>query len=118
MDNLKHKQAMAQRRGRRVKRSTMTKSDRLRLAVYISNRNVTAQVIDDASGKTLVFATSVGKPSADANLTKVAAAVGTEIAQKCQAAKVKKVYLDRGSRKYHGRVKGLADAAREKGLEF
>lgn len=112
---LKLKKHSAKRRNHRV-RSRLY--GRPRLSIYISNTNVTAQIIDDDQGKTLAYATTVGDKSTSGSLTEKAAAVGKQIALKAKKVKVRKVSLDRGSRHYHGRVKALADAAREQGLEF
>ena len=79
--------------------------------------HVTAQIIDDNSGQTLAYASSVGK-KADGNMSSKASLVGEEIAKKAKQAKVSRVVFDRGPKKYHGRIKSLADAARTGGLEF
>jgi large subunit ribosomal protein L18 len=92
-------------------------AERPRLSVFISNLHVTAQIIDDSTGKTLAYATTVGK-EASGNKTQRAEQVGKDIAAKAKKAKVKAVAFDRGSRKYHGRIKALADAARAEGMEF
>ena len=91
-----------------------------RLNVFRSNTAIYAQVIDDESSTTLVSASSRDK---DLNLKnksniEAATAVGASIAKKCNEAGIKKVVFDRGGYLYHGRVKALADAARENGLEF
>lgn len=91
-----------------------------RLNVFRSNTAISAQVIDDESSTTLVSASSRDK---DLNLKnksniEAAAAVGASIAKKCSEAGISKVVFDRGGYLYHGRVKALADAARENGLEF
>ncbi len=116
MDRLKHKQASAGRRANRV-RTVLGNSNRPRLSVNVSHLHVTAQIIDDSKSATVVYATSVGQ-KIEGDLSTKAEWVGTEIAKKAQKAKVKKVSFDRGSRKYHGRIKALADAARKGGLEF
>lgn len=91
-----------------------------RLNVFRSNANIFAQIIDDEAGVTLVSASSLDK---DLKLTKgsdIAAAtkVGEAVAAKALKANIKKVVFDRGGYLYHGRVKAVAEAAREKGLEF
>lgn len=117
MDNLKHKLLNAKRRARRV-RSTVTGSgQRPRLAVHISNMHVTAQIIDDQQHKTLAYATTIGS-KAEGTMIEKATWVGEAIAKKAKTVKVSKVVLDRASHKYHGRVKALAEAARQAGLEF
>jgi large subunit ribosomal protein L18 len=86
--------------------------------VHISLHHVTAQVIDDTTHKTLAYVSSVGQKTATGSLTEKAEWVGSEVAKKAKAAKVSTVVFDRGGRIYHGRVKALADAARNAGLEF
>ena len=90
-----------------------------RLCVFRSNVNIYAQIIDDVSGKTLVAASSLEK-GFDATGTKkeTAKKVGIAIAKKAAAANIKTVVFDRGGYQYHGRVKELAEGAREGGLEF
>jgi len=96
--------------------------DRPRLAVYRSLDHIYAQVIDDRSGKTLVSASSVDTESKKSvkGGGNIAAAkiIGKLVAERAKAAGVNKVVFDRGGYKYHGRVKALADAAREAGLQF
>jgi len=106
-----------QLRSRRTRTSLSGSSERPRLSVHISNRQVQAQIIDDTSGRTLAASSSVGQKDS-ANLTEKATFVGGDIAKKAAKAKVKKVVLDRGHRLYHGRVKAMAEAARAGGLEF
>ena len=91
-----------------------------RLNVFKSNTAIYAQVIDDESSTTLVSASSRDKELNLKNKRNIeaATAVGTSIAKKCKEVGIKKVVFDRGGYLYHGRVKALADAARENGLEF
>ena len=91
-----------------------------RLNVFRSNQNIFAQIIDDTKGTTLVSASSIDKDLKLANGSNIEAAtkVGELIAKRAKEAKIKKVVFDRGGYLYHGRVKALADAARENGLEF
>ena len=90
-----------------------------RLSVYKSNKEIYAQLIDDKEGKTLVFASSREKEvNAKGTKTEVAAAVGKRIAEKAKAAGYEKVVFDRNGFVYHGRIKALADGAREGGLQF
>lgn len=105
-------------RKNRVKAQITGTPERPRLTVSISNRHITAQVIDDQAKKTIVYVSSVGKKTMADTMTKEAEVLGTELAKKAKTAKVSKVVFDRGSRLYHGRIKALADAAREGGLEF
>ena len=100
-------------------RSTLTgTTERPRLSVNISNMHVSAQIINDETHTTLAAVSTVGQKAATGTLTEKAAWVGKEIASKAKTAKVSKVAFDRGSKLYHGRVKALADAARNAGLEF
>ena len=91
-----------------------------RLNVFRSNSNIFAQIIDDSEGKTLVSASSIDKELKLENGGNIEAAakVGELIAKRAKKAKITKVVFDRGGYLYHGRVKALADAARENGLEF
>ena len=91
-----------------------------RLNVFRSNGNIFAQIIDDEKGITLVSASSMDKDLKIENGGNIEAAklVGKSIAEKAREAKIKTVVFDRGGYLYHGRVKALADAARENGLEF
>jgi len=117
MKELAHKQHKAERRALRVRATIHGTSERPRLIARLSNLHVSAQIIDDASGKTLVSATTVGQ-KLEGTMTDKAAVVGKQIAAKAKGAKVGKVVFDRGPHKYHGRIKALADAARQEGLEF
>jgi large subunit ribosomal protein L18 len=91
---------------------------RPRLSVNISNRHVSAQLIDDEAGKTLAYVSTVGQKSLSANKTERSEWVGQEIAKKATASKIDAVIFDRGGKLYHGHIKKLAEAAREKGLRF
>jgi large subunit ribosomal protein L18 len=97
-------------------------SDRPRLSVFRSEKHIYAQVIDDSAGRTLAAASSIDrelKPTLKTGADKAAAtAVGKLVAERAKAAGVTAVVFDRGSYLYHGRVKALADAARESGLSF
>ena len=104
-------------RKRRIRARVSGTAARPRLSVSISNRHVSAQIIDDTTHKTLAASTTV-KSDAKGSLTDKAAWVGADIAKKAKKAKITLVVLDRGGRKYHGRVAALADAARKEGLEF
>ncbi|MBT2622009.1 MULTISPECIES: 50S ribosomal protein L18 [Chryseobacterium] len=104
---------------RRVRGKISGSSELPRLSVYKSNKEIYAQLIDDKNGKTLVSASSREK-GVDANGTKieVSAAVGKAIAAKAVAAGIESIVFDRNGFVYHGRVKALADGAREGGLKF
>lgn len=89
-----------------------------RLSVFRSAKHISVQVIDDTAGKTLASSSDKHIDAAGKKPVEIAALVGADIAKKAVAANVKQVVFDRGSYKFHGRVKALADAAREGGLEF
>jgi large subunit ribosomal protein L18 len=106
----------------RVRTRVTGTPERPRLCVYRSLGHIYGQVIDDRSGRTIVSASSVDKETkkglkGGGNIAS-AKAVGKIIAERAKAAGVSKVVFDRGGYKYHGRVKALADAAREAGLQF
>ena len=107
------------RRRDRVRRKLQGTPERPRLTVYRSNRYIYAQVIDDVDGSTVAAASSQ-EPDLRSNRLNVdtAAKVGSLVADRAKDAGVTSVVFDRGSYKYHGRLKALADAAREAGLEF
>lgn len=104
-------------RKNRVRSKVSGTANRPRLTVTISNLHVSAQLIDDVAGKTLAAATTVGS-KAKGTLTEKAAIVGKDIADKAKKVKVKAVVFDRNGRRYAGRLKSLAEAARKEGLEF
>lgn len=102
----------------RVRKKVIGNLARPRLCVYRSLKQIYAQVIDDESGRTLAAASSLKLKEPDKNKTEVAKLVGTNIAEQSKAAGISRVIFDRGGYKYHGRVKALAQAARDGGLEF
>ncbi|MGN6378973.1 MAG: 50S ribosomal protein L18 [Gaiellales bacterium] len=106
------------RRHRRVRAKLSGTAARPRLSVYRSNRGIAAQVIDDVAGRTLASASSGDKDLAGTSRADAPNAVGKLVAERAKAAGVTTVVFDRGGYLYHGRVKALADAAREQGLEF
>lgn len=106
------------RRKNRVRAKVSGTAERPRLTVTISNLHVSAQLIDDVAGTTMVSATTVGNKKLSGTMSEKAASVGTDIAKKAQKAKIKAVVFDRNGRIYHGRIKALAEAARAEGLEF
>ena len=107
-------------RHKRIRKSINGNEERPRLNVFRSNANITAQIIDDEKGVTLVSASTLEKDLNIANGGNIEAAkkIGAEIANRAKKAKITKVVFDRGGYLYHGRVKALAEAARENGLEF
>jgi len=117
----KDKQTARSRRHFRVRRKVAGTAARPRLAVFRSNKHISAQVIDDRSGLTLASASTVERSLRDAGGTgnkTAAASVGRLVAERARAAGVTSVVFDRGGFQYHGRVAAVADAAREAGLEF
>jgi large subunit ribosomal protein L18 len=112
------KEQARQRRHRRVRAKLSGTAERPRLAVYRSNAHIYAQLIDDAAGRTLVAASSGEKQVAGTARADGPAAVGKLVAERAKAAGIETVVFDRGGYLYHGRVKALADAAREGGLTF
>ena len=107
------------RRHYRVRRKIHGTPERPRLAVFRSNKYIYAQVIDDEAGHTLAAASSQEPALRDRSLTvETAAEVGKLVAARAKEAGVSEVVLDRGGFAYHGRVKALADAAREEGLKL
>lgn len=115
MSRLDSKRNNILRRKNRVRAGIKANSDRPRLSVEITNRHISAQIIDDTEHKTLVSVTTVGRTD-KGTMTEKAVALGKEIAKKSKDKKIKQVALDRGPKLYHGRIKALADAAREEGL--
>jgi large subunit ribosomal protein L18 len=106
------------RRHRRVRRRVTGTADRPRLAVYRSIRGIAAQLIDDVAGRTLAAASHQDKSLAGKGRAEAPSAVGKLVAERAREAGIASVVFDRGGYLYHGRVKALADAARENGLEF
>lgn len=113
------RQTARDRRHSRVRKRVHGTDQRPRLAVYRSNKYIYAQVIDDVQGRTLAAASSQESALRSDNLNLAAASkVGEAIASRAKDAGVSAVVFDRGGYKFHGKVKALADAAREAGLEF
>ena len=117
-------QRLAKQRWRRRNhvRNRIRATGRARLSVFRSNRNISAQIIDDEAGRTLVSASTMekdlggaGKPNGSVDDAKK---VGKVLAERALAAGIKQVAFDRGAFSYHGRIAALAEAAREAGLEF
>ena len=120
MATIASRTASRQKRHRRIRLSLEGTAVRPRLAVFRSLNHIYAQVIDDASGRTLASASSLDRDLRDSSGTKTdrARAVGALLAERAKGAGVGSVVFDRAGFRYHGRVKSLADAAREAGLEF
>ena len=117
MTNLEKKLLNRTLRAARVRAKVQGTAERPRLTVTISNKHVSAQIIDDVAQKTLAAATTVGTKQTG-TMTEQAAIVGTDIAKKAKKAKVTTVVFDRNGRQYAQRLAALADAARKEGLEF
>ena len=120
MSNVKAKRIHRKKRHIRVRTKVLGTAARPRLCVFRSLKYIYAQIIDDIAGNTLISVSSLnsdikGRPSAKIENAK---SVGELIAKKAQEQGIKDVVFDRGGYKYHGRVKALADAAREAGLNF
>ena len=108
-----------ERRHRRIRGKVAGTAERPRLAVFRSNKGIFAQLIDDESGRTIAGANWLGlKKSFKGNKTEQAAEVGKTLAEVAKKAGVEAVVFDRGGYLYHGRVKALAESAREGGLKF
>ena len=111
---------LRERRHRRVRKKISGTAERPRLVVFRSNRGIFAQLVDDEAGRTLASADwlAVRKAGTAGTKTEQAAAVGKLLAEAARAAGVERAVFDRGGYLYHGRVKALANAAREGGLDF
>jgi large subunit ribosomal protein L18 len=118
MSILEKKMRARKRRATRVRSKVRGTAERPRLSVFRSNRAIWAQVIDDRKGHTLVSASSTQLEETGLKKKDAAAKVGALLAERAKAAGVEQVVFDRGPYLYHGRVKALADGAREGGLEF
>ena len=102
----------------RIRKKVKGTTERPRLAIHFSNKNVYAQVIDDLKHATLANASTHDEGVGSGATVSSAVAIGKLIAERAKAAKVTNVVFDRGGHIYHGKVKALADAAREAGLQF
>ncbi|MEW6096518.1 MAG: 50S ribosomal protein L18 [bacterium] len=118
--DIKEKKSLRLRRKHRVRRRIFGTQERPRLSVHRSLKHIYAQIIDDEAGKTLAVACSTKKGIIADSMKKtdVAKEIGALIAKQAINKGIKKVVFDRGGYLYHGRIKALADAAREAGLEF
>ncbi len=122
MDHQKAKRRQQLRRRRHVRRKVRGTAERPRLSVFRSNKHIYAQLIDDSAGVTLAAASTAAIKDGDkatyGGNVKGAVTVGKKLAEEAKAKGISKAAFDRGHYKYHGRVKALADAAREGGLQF
>ncbi|HEY2082540.1 MAG TPA: 50S ribosomal protein L18 [Verrucomicrobiae bacterium] len=119
---MKSKRQLAQLRHWRVRKKLSGTKERPRMSVFFSNENIHVQFIDDAAGKTLAAASTLSKATPDreklAANVKSAKTIGALAAKTALDKGIKQVVFDRGGARYHGKVKALADAAREAGLQF
>jgi len=118
MDKNKQRTLRRTRRKTGIRKRIYGTAESPRLSIFRSSKHVYAQVIDDASGTTLAAASSVADKLEKGGNIEAAAAVGKSIAEKAKTAGVQTVAFDRNGFRFHGRVKALADAAREGGLKF
>lgn len=118
MNKVKKTKAREARRQARVRAKISGTASRPRLNVFRSNRGIYLQLIDDSAGKTLFSAHAKEVKDKKLNKTELASALGALIADKALQAGLKEIVFDRSSYRYHGRVKAVADSAREKGLVF
>ena len=123
MDRIRRKRLMAKKRGLRVRKKVRGTAVRPRLTVFRSLKHIYCQVIDDEEGRTLAASSTLqlqknGVALEGTGNRSAAARIGKDIAGKAKAAGCSRVVFDRGAYRFHGRVKALADAAREGGLEF
>jgi large subunit ribosomal protein L18 len=107
-----------QRRKTGIRKGVFGSAQKPRLSVFRSSKHIYAQLIDDFAGKTLASASTVQAKAEKGGNVDAAKQIGTQIAEKAKAAGIEAVAFDRNGFKYHGRVKALADAAREGGLKF
>lgn len=119
---VKSRQESRERRHERIRKKVFGSKERLRLSVYRSLNHIYAQIIDDVDGKTVVAASSLDGSLKELKQhkgnVKTAKEVGLLVAKKAQEKGISKVVFDRSGYLYHGRIKALADAAREAGLDF
>ncbi|MBS1704627.1 MAG: 50S ribosomal protein L18 [Armatimonadetes bacterium] len=114
----KTRQGLRIARHARVRKKVTGTAERPRLAVFRSLKHISAQIIDDANGRTLVAASSLEKDLKSTGNSEGAKAVGKALADRASSAGIKSVIFDRGGFRYQGRVASLAEGAREGGLEF
>ena len=118
MDKFKAKAVRQKRRQTGIRKRVSGTTERPRLNIFRSSKHIYVQVINDVDGKTLCHASSVSLKLGNGGNVDAAKEVGSKIAEIAKASGVSKVVFDRAGFKYHGRVKALADAAREAGLDF
>ena len=117
--SITNRKSIRRRIHNRIRRKVSGTAQRPRLAVYYSNQHIYAQVIDDSAGRTLVSASTLDKSFEKASSNVVSArGVGLLLAERAKNSNISAVVFDRGGHLYHGKIKALADAAREGGLQF
>jgi len=120
--NIKNKVEARERRHRRVRKNIFGTAQRPRLSVFRSNKHIYAQLIDDTTGKTLTTTSSLDQEYRQQNKkgsnSQAAATIGAALAKRAMSLNIKEVVFDRNGYLYHGRIKALADAARQAGLIF
>ncbi|WP_277630316.1 50S ribosomal protein L18 [Atopococcus tabaci] len=112
------KNKLRQKRHKRIRKNLSGTAERPRLNVFRSNKNIYAQLIDDVAGVTLASASTLDSDVSGESKVEQAAAVGRLVAERAKEKNITTVVFDRGGYQYHGRVKALAEAARENGLDF
>ncbi len=112
------KNKLRQKRHKRIRKNLSGTAERPRLNVFRSNKNIYAQLIDDVAGVTLASASTLDSDVSGESKVEQAAAVGRLVAERAKGKNITTVVFDRGGYQYHGRVKALAEAARENGLDF
>lgn len=118
MNTLASKLQRLKLRKNRIRSVVSGSAERPRLSVFISNRHLSAQIIDDSTHRTLTAVTTVGRKDQTGSMSQKAEKLGKEVALKAKTAKITQVVFDRNGRQYHGRIKSLAESARKEGLEF
>ena len=119
MSNTSDKRRRLLARKRRIRQDIRGTADCLRISVYISNKNIIAQAIDDDAGKTVASVSTIGSGSSASGSTRSSAKdIASTLAEKVKSAGVEKAVFDRNGRRYHGKVKDFADAMREKGIRM
>ena len=117
--SITNRKSIRRRIHNRIRRKVSGTSERPRLAVHYSNQHIYAQVIDDAAGRTLVSASTADKSfEKAASNVECAQKVGKLLAERAKGSNISNVVFDRGGHLYHGKIKALADAVREGGLQF
>lgn len=118
MSRLAHKRTGLALRKQRIQQRVKGTAIKPRLSVFVSSKHISAQLVDDSTSKTLASINSQSNATLKGAMSEKAKWVGAEIAKKAKTAKITEVVFDRNGKLYHGRVKELADAARQEGLEF